>query len=178
MTTATYPNGSCGNATYDLGNYINWLYDGSNQAISKIDIAKSVMSTLVQSTQGVRFGLMSYYYSGSEGQGANVPGSVPTGTLPSYTSTIQDMNAIFSGTYTNRQALSDTVQTLTPLNNTPMGEALFEALRYYQGGAPAFGATIGKTVATGGTGRELYLSYSVRLPEKLCHSRDRWHVEC
>ena len=77
MTPHTYSNGTCGNATYELGNYINWLYDASNQAISKINIAKSVMSSLVQVTHGVRFGLMTYYYSGSEGQGATFLNTVP-----------------------------------------------------------------------------------------------------
>ncbi len=150
--TAVYHNGSCGTKTYQLGNYINWLYDASNASIKKVDIAKSVMSTLVQTTHGVKFGLMTYYYSGSEGQGGTFLNSAPTASLPAYTSTVKDMDGIFSGTYTNRQALADTIQTLGTLNNTPLGETLFEALRYYQGGTPAFGATIGTTLATGGTG--------------------------
>jgi len=149
----TYTNAECSNATYELGNYINWLYDGSNQNIAKIDIAKSVVSSLVQGTSGVRFGLMTYYYpGGSTGEGATFLNSVPTGTLLPYTSTLQDMDNFFSGTYTNRQALSDTVQTLSPQGDTPLGESMIEVMRYFEGGAPAFGATIGETVATGGTG--------------------------
>jgi len=151
-TYTNYSNGSCGNATYDLGNYINWIYDASNEDIPKINIAQSVMSTLVQTTHGVRFGLTTYYYPSGSPAGATFLASVPTGTLPTYYSTIKDLDAIFSGTYSNRSALADTIQTLSASGNTPTGEALFEALRYYQGGAPAFGATIGKTVATGGDG--------------------------
>ncbi len=148
----TYANGKCSSATYELGNYINWLYDVSGSSMSKINIAKSVMSSLVQSTSGVRFGLMTYYYSGSNGQGATFLNAVPVSGLPDYTSTVKSMDDIFSGTVTNREALADTIQSLTALDDTPLGEALFEALRYYQGGQPAFGATIGTTVSTGGTG--------------------------
>jgi len=153
-TSHTYPNGECSTAVYDLGNYINWLYDGSNANIAKIDIAKSVVADLVQSTSGVRFGLMTYYYpgGGSIGDGGTFLNSVPMTGLPAYTTTIQNMSTIFSGSYTNQQALADTVQTLTPQGDTPLGETLMEALRYFQGGAPAFGATIGTTLATGGTG--------------------------
>jgi type IV pilus assembly protein PilY1 len=153
-TTNTYHNGECPSATYDVGNYINWIYDGSNQNIAKIEIAKAVISSLVQSTTGVRFGLMTYYYpgGGSIGAGGTFLNAVPPGFATSYTSTVKDMSTIFSGTYTNRQALSDTIQTLTPQGDTPLGEALFEALEYFEGGTPQFGATIGVTSATGGTG--------------------------
>jgi type IV pilus assembly protein PilY1 len=83
--------------------------------------------------------------------------SVPTGTLPAYISTIKDMDAIFSGTVTNRQALSDTIQILAAPGGvgTLDGEALLEAIPYYRGSAPLFNpaaSTIGATVATGGTG--------------------------
>ena len=237
-TSTTYSNGECANATYYEGNYVNWLYDVNDTSSPKIDIAKMVMSTLVQSTKNVKFGLMKFFtspvdvtvntltknnhsitHSGKWTSGSNkitalsqtsdlVVGAlissgsgIPTGTtilsidsssqitmsknatstqststsrtftwttmdpgtdtisgaaegatflssvpvagLPAYESTVKDMDAIFSGSYKNRQALADTIQTLSASGNTPLAESLFEAMRYFKGEAPAFGATIG-----------------------------------
>jgi type IV pilus assembly protein PilY1 len=239
----TYSNGECANATYYDGNYVNWLYDQNDTSAPKIDIAKMVMATLVQSTKNVKFGLMKFFkspvdvtvntittndhsitHSGKWTSGSNKitalsqtsdlvvgakissgsgiptnttivsidsssqitmsknatqtqssstsrtftwttydPGtdtlsnlaegatflsSVPVSGGSAYETTVKDMDDTFSGSFTNRQALADTIQTLSASGNTPLAESLFEAMRYFKGGAPAFGATIG---ASGGT---------------------------
>jgi len=250
--TKTQP---CGNFTYYTGNYINWLASGATTSIRKIDIATDVMAKLVQTTTGIKFGLMTYHYgagntavpggtqvdypgtniisaqvyttggsgysigdilwlqqSGSRNDGqvevvtlgtnsavatinlinagrgysrgtATTMGGLGTGctitiktvgngyggsnagadgaqflvnkptsgVTASYVTTVKNMDDIFNGTTTNRQALADTIQTLNSMGWTPLGESLFEAMRYFQGGASGFGNTIGVDVATGGT---------------------------
>ncbi len=170
---------------YNLGNYINAMYDNTIVAMRKIDIAKNVVANLVQATNGVKFGLMSYHYKastsakagscspggggsgtlhpdtvctsnpnmGAVGSAADAMGgqflaSVPTSSITTtYVTTIKYMNSIFdAGTgLTNRDALADTALTLDSMGYTPLGETLYEAMRYFQGGAPAFDSTIGVT---------------------------------
>ena len=163
-------NGSCastGTATYYYGNYINFLYS-SGAPMLKLDVVKNVVDNLLKSTTGVRFGVMTYYYPTSHyysnpgftqyyGAGGTFLQGVPSGATATYTTTINDMDSIFQGTMTNRTALRRVVRSLYPPGNnpgvidaddTPLGETLYEAGRYFSGGAPAFNATIG---VSGGT---------------------------
>jgi type IV pilus assembly protein PilY1 len=135
---------NCGTGQYQMGNYINWIYDyDQSNSLSKIDIAKSVIGQLVLNTSGVKFGIMDYRYSGGPRGGTFLDGSVASAT---YQTTINDMDAIFTGSHTNRQALVQVLNTaISPSGNTPLGVALFEAMRYFQGGATVSGATIGIT---------------------------------
>lgn len=141
--------GSCsrsGTTTYYLGNYLNYLRSPSATQRPKIDIAKDVVKELVTTTSGVKFGLMVFNYQGSTGQGGKfLSTTVPGAGTTRYVSTVKDMDAVFTGSITNRAALKATVDTLTPQGNTPLGETLFEAMRYFRGEASAFGNTIGIT---------------------------------
>lgn len=140
--------GACsnrGSGTYYIGNYINWLLGPNNSMRPKIDIAKEVIKNLVTSTTGVKFGLMRYHYVSGSGQGAEFISALPSGLSSSYVTTVKNMDDIFSGTTTNRQALTSVVDNLAANGNTPLGESLFEAMRYFTGGAPAFGSTVGVT---------------------------------
>ena len=133
--------GSSGNSVYILGTYINWLKGpGDNGATgSKISIAINVVQNLIQATNGVRIGLMTYHYAcpSCDGQGSQFL------SQGGYVTTINNMDQIFSGSTTNRQALISAVTALTPQGNTPLGEALLEAGQYYAGKATLFGNTIG-----------------------------------
>jgi len=142
-------NGSCagsGNAVYVLGNYINW-YHSATGFKEKIAIARDVIKNLVNTTQGVKFGVMTFHYptnnysNASGAQGAQFLSGTVSGST--YLTTVKDMATMFTGTVTNRQALSAVVDTLTDLGYTPLGESLVEALRSYQSGTSAFGNTIG-----------------------------------
>jgi len=143
-----FSDGSCtskGSSTYYLGNYLNYLKSPISTMRPKIDIAKDVVKEVIASTSGVKFGLMVYNYPGTTGQGGRFLSTSVPGTTTKYVSTVKDMDAIFSGTITNRTALVTTVGALSPLGNTPLGETLFEAMRYFSGEASAFGNTIGIT---------------------------------
>lgn len=124
--------------SYVSGNYLNWLNGpGKTTYKQKMIIAKDVVKNIVQSTNGVSFGLMRY--NSSEG-GRFVSASVSSST---YVSTIKNMEDIFTGTTTNRAALVSSVDTLSASGWTPMGETLFEAMRYFSGGKTAFSNTVG-----------------------------------
>ena len=142
-----YTNGICAgaNVTYQLGNYINWSYGNPSSSATKISIARDVIGTLIQSTHAVRFGVMTYNYAQtSNGLGGTFLSYPISGSSTNYVTTVKNMDNAF-GTATNREALVQALNSLTPQGSTPLGEALYEAMSYYQGAAPPFGATIGVT---------------------------------
>ncbi len=162
LTTGIYygtklnTNGTCknsGSATYWSGNYVNYnLTTGA--PTPKINVAIDVVQNLVQSTTGVHFGLMTYNYAHTDdGSGGTFLAGNAHG-LPAwastYVSTVSDLTTTLpDGIHHNVDAFIQVLNTLTPTGSTPLGEALFEAMRYYEGGKPAFGATIG--VSSSGT---------------------------
>lgn len=131
LTTA----GGCanGNGIYATGNWVNWRQQvGSPRP--KIEIAREVVTNLVNSTFGVKFGLMVFDTTGS--QGSEIRTATVSGST--YTATVKDMDAIFSGATTNRQALVTAVSGITASGWTPLAESLYEAKSYYKGEASAF----------------------------------------
>lgn len=106
-------------------------------AQSKRDIARAVVSNLISTTNGVNFGVMRFNYSsGGRFITSNVDGS-------DYTTTIKEMDDFHIGTTTNREALIDVVNTIPASGWTPLAESLFEAMRYFSGGASAFNTVAG-----------------------------------
>lgn len=129
-----------GSGSYYLGNYLNYqqfLKENKTITRAKIDIAIDVVKEVIATTSGVRFGVMVFKYSGTTGHGGQFLEAKVGGT--SYVSTVKDMDAIFTGTVTNRAALMAAVGSIKPMGNTPLGETLFEARRYFRGEASAFG---------------------------------------
>lgn len=128
---------------YRTGNYINYLNSTSGGSLlTKITVARNVVKDLILSTTGVNFGLMKFN-SNSEGSTFvqnTVSGSTFTTTIPPAP---LDMDSIFAGTTTYRQALKDTVLTFTADSSTPLAESLYEAAQYFKGGTSIYGNTIG-----------------------------------
>ncbi len=144
--STTYPKGQCANTTYYLGNYVNWYWDQPQGSQSKISIARDVIGKLIDTTYGVNFGVMTYQYTPSTGQGGQFLQKTELGA--NYVATVKTMEDIYSGpdgTTTNRDALILAINDVVTAGNTPTGESLFEAMRYFAGQAPAFGSTIGVT---------------------------------
>jgi type IV pilus assembly protein PilY1 len=107
-------NGS--SVTLYTGNYLNYLLgscaSGGACTKPKMDIAKEVINSLLSSVQGVRFGVMTFYYDGSgNGAGARVVAQVGS----------------------NVTAMKNAVNTLSPTGNTPLGDALYDVGQYYKG---------------------------------------------
>src|SRR5438128_3842470 len=81
-------------------------------------IAKEVVNSILDSVQGVRFGVMTFYYdSSNNGLGARVVSQVGT----------------------NVNVMKTAVNGLSPTGNTPLGDALYDVGQYYKGQPTANG---------------------------------------
>ncbi|WP_229360320.1 pilus assembly protein [Ferrimonas sediminicola] len=122
-------------------NYLYYLHTSGATRRSRLAIAKEVVSSMVESTPGVDFGLAVFNLnSGDDRDGSGSHG----GRL---LSGIQQMSAV------NKEHLISTVEGLTATTWTPLCETLFEAYRYFSGGALMFGsdtAVYGAPFAAGG----------------------------
>src|SRR5437870_3110098 len=124
LDTAGYWSGKINGSTVNLftGNYLNYLLgtcaSGGACSKSKMAIAKEVINSLLDSVQGVRFGVMTFYYdSSNNGLGARVVSQVGT----------------------NVTAMKAAVNQLSPTGNTPLGDALYDVGQYYKGQPTAHG---------------------------------------
>lgn len=111
---------------------------------SKNSIAKKVVEDLIRSTEGVRFGVMQFNNTGgnvSDSKGAKFVTRSVAGS--NYVSTIKEMTTIHTGTTTNEDALVEIVQNMPTSGYTPLGESMYEAMRYFTGGTSAFSAWSG-----------------------------------
>src|SRR5215475_11729957 len=118
LNSAGYWSGKINGSTVNLytGNYLNYLLGtcaaGGACSKSKMAIAQEVVNGLLDSVQGVRFGIMTFYYDGTgNGAGAKVVSQVGSSVT----------------------AMKAAVNALTPTGNTPLGDALYDIGRYYKG---------------------------------------------
>lgn len=136
--------GTCKNSgsggIYATGNWVNWRSQAGTPQ-PKIDIAKRVVTNLIASTQGLKIGLMVF----NNNQGGSIFSASALGST--YVATIKDMDAIYTAASatTNRYAMMQAVSQITANAWTPLAETLYEAMRYFQGGASAFTNTVGLT---------------------------------
>jgi type IV pilus assembly protein PilY1 len=122
----------CGSTsrTTALGNYLNYLSGPGATSRPKLEIAKDVITNIIQNTDGVRFGLMNFgsykpaaTYHDDQGGHIVVPvEDMATGT--NKTDLINKVNAIVANTY------------------TPLAETLYEAGLYFKGAASYFNAGV------------------------------------
>src|SRR5256712_4696267 len=124
LDTAGYWSGKINGSTVNLftGNYLNYLLgtcaSGGACSKSKMAIAKEVVNSILDSVQGVRFGVMTFYYdSSNNGLGARVVSQVGT----------------------NVNVMKTAVNGLSPTGNTPLGDALYDVGQYYKGQPTANG---------------------------------------
>ena len=96
-----------------LGNYLNYKLSPSGQMEKKIDIAKDVLTDLVDAITGVRMGLMVFNNS----EGGHITHAVST------------MDAA------GKTNIKSSINGASPGGWTPLGETLYEAGLYFSGGA-------------------------------------------
>ena len=111
-------------ATIFTENYLTYLRDFQEPIQrQRIAIARDTITSLINTTPGVDFGLMVFNYNYNSGSsiGSDDGGRIVSG--------VRQM------TDPNRTALADTVSRLNAETWTPLCESLFEAYRYYSGGA-------------------------------------------
>src|SRR5262252_11185685 len=119
LNSAGYWSGKINGSTVNLftGNYLNYLLgtctSGGACSKPKMQIAQEVINKLLDSVQGVRFGVMTFHYdsTGVNGDGAKV--------IPQVGSSVASMKAA--------------VNALSPTGNTPLGDALYDVGQYYKG---------------------------------------------
>lgn len=119
--------------SYALGNYINWLTVNGGLR-SKMDVAKEVLTNLLNTTNGVKFGLMLF----NQSNGGHIAGVGDFYGYNGYDAYVKDMDTVFSGTTTNRTALINTVNNVNPSTWTPLAETLYEAMNYFKGQSTSF----------------------------------------
>ena len=117
LNSTGYWSGKISGSTVNLftGNYVNYLYGtcsgGGACNKAKMDIAKEVINGLLDSVQGVRFGIMTFYYGSGSTRGARMVAQVG--------SSVSTMKAAVNG--------------LSPTGDTPLGDALWDVGHYYKG---------------------------------------------
>lgn len=117
LTNTGYWSGtiSGSNVTLYTGNYINYLLGACSSGGAclepKMTIAKRVVNSLLDNVQGVRFGVMTFYYGSDGVRGARVVAQVGT--------SISTMKTSVNG--------------LSPTGDTPLGDSIYDAGRYYKG---------------------------------------------
>lgn len=114
-------------ATLYTGNYITYFRQYRIPAvITRMDVMKDAATRLLSALNGVNVGLMRYSRNGGAGDLLAQGGMVAYPVSP---------------IETNRQQLIDAVNSWNADGFTPLSETLFEAYRYFNGGAVGFGDT-------------------------------------
>lgn len=110
---------NCGggsNVFLQTGNYMNYLALSETSNQPRLGLAKGIIHSYVNSTEGVRFGLMVFNGDDKDGKGGRIAAPVSG-----------DKNALFT-------ALSN-ITTSNVVNWTPLAETFYEAMLYFKGAA-------------------------------------------
>jgi len=123
LNSAGYWSGKINGSTVNLytGNYLNYLLGtcaaGGACSKPKMAIAQEVVNGLLDSVQGVRFGIMTFYYGSNGVRGARVVAQVGSSV----------------------STMKTAVNNLSPTSDTPLGDALYDVGQYYKGLATGAG---------------------------------------
>jgi type IV pilus assembly protein PilY1 len=115
LSTTGYWTGKIGGSTVDLfyGNYLNYLACTTcSLQEKKIDIAKRVITNIINNTNGVNFGVMKFTNNSTQGSGGG--GMVAT-------------------IGTTKATMVTAINGINPNGYTPLGEQLDDAGKYYKG---------------------------------------------
>ncbi len=126
-------------ATFYTADRIAWESipdSGSPSATTRMEALKAALATMVTSVTGVRVGLMRFDNNSSASRGGMVVKemvSVDTGAQ-------QIINVLYTDEACNKNDPTDCQKIFVPFGNKAIGETLFEAYRYFAGGAVDFGS--------------------------------------
>jgi type IV pilus assembly protein PilY1 len=102
------------------GNYLNWSYNSAaNVTNTKVAVLQDAMTSILNSATNINVGLMRYDARGAGGMVQNAIAPIAS----------------------NRAPILANVNANAPTGTTPISESLFEAFRYFSGGAVDFGQT-------------------------------------
>jgi type IV pilus assembly protein PilY1 len=130
LSQTGYWSGTISGSTVNLftGNYINYLLgtcaSGGACLEEKMTIAKRVVNSVLDNVNGVRFGLMTFYYGSNGVRGARVIAQVGS----------------------SLSTMKNAVNNLSPTGDTPLGDALYDAGQYYKGATLTNGTTFASPI--------------------------------
>ena len=121
-SSCSQPRQNGGAYTIYSANYLNWFYDESQHTVqSKIRTMQQAAGSLLDSVTNVNVGLMRYSYGGSSSTSGGMV-MWPVGDVAS-----------------GRASMKTLIGGWAADGYTPLSETLFEAYRYFAGGAVRFG---------------------------------------
>ena len=100
------------NVTLFTGNYLNYVASPFAVQEKKITIAKRVLTTLINNTDGVRFGLAKFTGNGTQGPGGAT---------------------IIADVGSSKATLATAINNINPSGYTPLKGALYDMGQYYKG---------------------------------------------
>ena len=130
LTQSGYWSGTINGSTVNLftGNYINYLLgtcaSGGACLETKMSIAQRVVNSVLDNVNGVRFGVMTFYYGANGVRGGRVVSQIGT--------SVGTMKAA--------------VNALTPTGDTPLGDSLYDAGQYYKGASLTNGTSFASPI--------------------------------
>jgi hypothetical protein len=133
LNTVGYWSGRISGSNVDLfvGNYLNYQIGFcANGACTerKIDIAKNVLTNLVDTVTGVRFGFMKFWNNDVQGDSCDSSGHCGG-------SVVAQMGS-------NATAMKTAINAISASGNTPLGEFLADGGKYYKGQTLKNGNTV------------------------------------
>lgn len=103
-------------------NYMNWFYNPDRSTVTRLDVAKDVVTNIINSNPNVDFGLEIF----NRNAGINGEDEPPHGGK-----IVSKINK--NMTIAQRADLTTLVNDLSPLTWTPLCESMYEAYRYFKG---------------------------------------------
>jgi len=140
LNSTGYWSGTISGSTVNLflGNYVNYLNgtcsSGGACLTPKITVAKNVVNTLVANTTGIRFGLATFYYG-------NWTGGSPSISESSAVDPQAGGAQMLAPVGSSVAQIQAKVNALAPTGYTPLGEAVWDMGRYFQGASFGNGQT-------------------------------------
>lgn len=131
-TTGTKANFSSATASYLFtSDYVDWYYSGRIQTSTRIEVAKNTITDLITSTPSVDYGLTTFNMNNNA---SNTPGTDDGGRIVFASKNANDTSSTTDTNAGYRQALIDTVNSLSAETWTPLSETFYEVAHYWQGG--------------------------------------------
>jgi type IV pilus assembly protein PilY1 len=115
--------------------YNKWLKDNSQQNLTRLDAVKLALMRVIETSPGVNIGLMRFDNNGNATRG----GMVVHEFAPTETAADSFRNTLFARTVCASNTDPLCIQIMRPFGRKPIGETMYEAYQYYEGGAIDFG---------------------------------------
>ncbi len=113
------------------GAYVNWYNSAPTLEGTRLQVAKDTVNNLITSSPNVDYGLATFNMNNNA---SNTPGTDDGGRIVYASKNANDTADTSDTNAQYRQALVNTVNSLTALTWTPLSESFYEVSHYWQGG--------------------------------------------